>query len=273
MLLPYASYLRVYEPATDAGSPADHPAAGLSERDGGTALALSTEQRTVLTTSLASAMLPPVMDELAGAYTMRRDGALYVCPVDLALRSWLALVSFADDTDAMTRALFFAQDPGERPAEEFVVWRMANPTANPHIRQATWGVPRAWFLLVAQEERELYDLEGESSVRFRAPVADARRRLQSAYGVLDATIDDVELIDELEELGHWLASFADESWLELDYAGVARLLGDELAGDRSAYEITSALRAIQRHDFAVAGETYRHFVERWRIVNALERAN
>lgn len=269
MLLPYASYLRIYEPATDQS---DGGVDGLRAGEGGTTLALSSEQRTVLTTSLASAMLPPVAEEIPAAYTMLRDGVRYVCPADLALRSWLALVSFADDTDAITRALFFARDPSEQP-QEFVVWRMANPTASPHIRQATWGVPRSWFLLVAQDECERYDLEGEPSMRFRTPLADARRRLLSAYEVLDATIDEVDLLDELEEIGRWLASFADESWLELDYAGVARLLGDELAGDRSAEEIETALDALERRDFATAGETYRSFAVRWRIVNALERAN
>jgi hypothetical protein len=126
---------------------------------------------------------------------------------------------------------------------------------------------------VAQEEREQYDLEGAPSVRFRTLVSDARRRLLSAFTVLNAAVDDEDLLDELSDLGHWLAAFSDDCWLELDYAGVASLLGAELAGDRSASEITSALRAIGRRDFARAGEAYHCFVERWRIVTALERAN
>jgi hypothetical protein len=61
--------------------------------------------------------------------------------------------------------------------------------------------------------------------------------------------------------------------LELDDAGVAGLLGAGLVDDRSADEISTALRAIGRRDFATAGETYRQFVERWRPVTALERAS
>jgi hypothetical protein len=157
--------------------------------------------------------------------------------------------------------------------EEYTAWRTANPSAQAHIRQATWGVPRIWFLLVAQEERDSYVDDGVTSVRFRASIADARRRLLSAFTVLNAALDDEELLGELGELGRWLAGFDDECWVEVDYAGVAGLLGPDLDSDRSAYEVTTALRAIARNDFATAGQVYRQFEERWRRVAALERAS
>lgn len=272
MLLPYASYLRVYEPA----DPMSTPGLGVGHGDPPVETAtstLSTEQRTVLSRTMTTRTAPQPRDDLAGCYLLRRDGSLFVCPVDLVLRSWLALASFTDDTDSRTQALFLGDDQRAATEAEYAAWRADNPTALPHIRQATWGVPRTWFLLVAQEEREVYDLDGEPSVRFRTPVADARRRLLSAFTILNATVDDDDLLEELSDLGGWLAAFPGESWVEVDYAGVARLLGPGLAGDRSAYEIKGALRAIQRHDFATAGETYRQFVERWRAVTALERAN
>lgn len=272
MLLPYASYLRIYRPVeqmSGSGLRAGHgdPRVTVS------ALAVSSEQQTALERTLAPPATPRAEDDLVGSYLMRRDGELYVCPVDLALRSWLAIGSFAEDVDPITQTLLLPPDLVTSTEKEYAQWRAASPTAMPHIRQATWGVPRTWFLLVAQEEREPYDLEGEPSVRFRTPVPDARRRLLSAYTVLNATIDDEELLGDLSDLGQWLAAFGDDCWMELDYAGVATLLGPELAGDRSAYEITSALRAIGRRDFARAGETYRIFVERWRAVTALERAS
>jgi hypothetical protein len=271
VLLPYASYLRIFEPA-EGGSPGERgaghgePAAALAT------LTLSREQQTVLARTFAPGA-PPRVADLAGCYVMSRGGVQYICPVDLSLRCWLAIASFGEETDTVTQSLFLAGDYLAFTAREYESWRDAHPAAVAHIRQATWGVPRTWFLLVAPEERELYDLEGRQSVRFRTPVTEAQRRLLSAFTVLNATIDDAELLEELSDLGRWLASFSDGCWLELDYAGVADLLGAELVDDRSADEITTALRAIGRRDFATAGETYRQFVERWRVVTALERAS
>ena len=111
------------------------------------------------------------------------------------------------------------------------------------------------------------------SVRYRSRIVDARRRIAAADRLLRAAIDDVELLDEIVTLSDWLGCFADESWLELDYAGIARFLGDELASDQSARDIHRALDAMRREDFAAAGEAYRAFQERWRAVNAFERAN
>ncbi|MEJ7629628.1 MAG: hypothetical protein WKF54_08555 [Nocardioidaceae bacterium] len=273
MLLPYASYLRVYEPAEPLSTRGLGAGRGDPPVETAATVTLSSEQRTVLSRTLAETTAPRAGDDLAGCYLMRRDGSLFVCPVDLVLRSWLAMAAFIEDADEGTEAIFLAHDQRAAVDAGYAAWRAANPTALPHIRQATWGVPRTWFLLIAQEEREQYDLEGETSVRFRTPVTDARRRLLSGFTILNATIDDDDLLQELSDLGGWLAAFPDESWVEVDYAGVARLLGPALAGDRSAYEVKSALRAIQRRDFATAGETYRQFVERWRTVTAMERAN
>ncbi len=272
-MLPYASYLRVYEPV-------DHPPASGSAAGRGDApletvatLTLEREQMTVLTKVIASAAPPRAHDDLAGCYLLRRDGRLLRCPVDLALRSWLALASFVEETEGTTQRLFFLPDHSESAAAEFADWRTGHPTAVPHIREATWGVPRTWFLLVRQGEREHYDLDGCPSVRFTVPIAQARERLASASGLLGLMVDDAELLDELDDLTHWLADFPDGSWLELDYAGVARLLGDALGSDASAEEITTALAAIEGRDFATAGDAYHRFVERWRVVNALARAN
>jgi hypothetical protein len=273
VLLPYASYLRIYQPAEPTATPRFTLGPNEPRVDTVSTLALSREQQTVLERTLSAAPTIRSEDDLAGCYVMHRDGAMFVCPVDLALRSWLATGSFGAEVDPTSAAFLLPAEVVVTAEREYAAWRAARPTVMPHIREATWGVPRTWFLLVAQEEREQYDLEGQPSVRFRAPLADARRRLLSAFTVLNSVIDDDDLLAELSDLGRWLSAFAEDCWLELDYAGVAALLGSELSGDRSAYEISSALRAIGRRDFARAGETYHRFVERWRTVNARERAS
>jgi hypothetical protein len=157
--------------------------------------------------------------------------------------------------------------------EQFLRWRRDNPQAVPHIRQVTWGVPRTWFVLVVEDERAGYDNGAGGSVRYRPRMLDARRRASYARRTLSKVIDDADLLDEISDLESWLASFHEESWVELDYAGVAQLLGDQLGSDHSARDIHQALDAISRGDLATAGGAYRAFEERWRIVNGFERAN
>jgi hypothetical protein len=119
----------------------------------------------------------------------------------------------------------------------------------------------------------VFDVGGSMSVRYRARIVDARRRVASAHNVLRRVIDEAELLDELLDLGSWLEAFDETSWVELDYAGVAQLLGDAVSSDQSARDIHRALKALRKGDFATAGESYRAFEERWRVVNAYERAN
>jgi hypothetical protein len=127
--------------------------------------------------------------------------------------------------------------------------------------------------MVVEDERETYEAGSLRSVRYRSRIVDARRRMAAADRLLRSAIDDIELLDEIVALSDWLGSFDSESWVELDYAGVARFLGDGLASDQSARDIHRALDALRREDFAAAGESYRAFEERWRVVNAYERAN
>ena len=111
---------------------------------------------------------------------LHRDGRDYVCPVDLSLRSWLSLTSLVDNIGDAAASLIFPPNALSSAGDQFLRWRRDNPDAVPHIRTSTWGVPRTWFVLVVEDERELYDHEGATSVRYRARVSDARRRAERA---------------------------------------------------------------------------------------------
>lgn len=269
-MLPYASYLRAYEPL-DALP--DDIRTGLGRLEGRrTGVTLQSEQQL----ALSMAVGPPgsVRDDVAvDAYTMRRDGHDYFCPVDLSLRSWLSLTSLVESMGDAAVGVILPQAGRTLAGEAFLRWRQENPTAVPHIQQTTWGVPRTWFVMVVEDERETYDAGSFRSVRYRARMIDARRRMAAAHRLLRSVIDDVDLLDEIAGLTQWLESFDIESWLELDYAGIAGFLGDQLASDQSAREIHRALDAVRREDYSAAGEAYRAFEERWRTVNAYERAN
>jgi hypothetical protein len=189
------------------------------------------------------------------------------------LRSWLSLTSLVESVGDSAVGVILPQAGRTLAGDDFLRWRQQNPTAVPHIEQTTWGVPRTWFVMVVEDERETYDAGAFRSVRYRCRIVDARRRMAAALRLLRSAVDDIDLIDELVRLSDWLEAFDPESWLELDYAGIARFLGEQLLADQSAREIHQALDALRRADYAAAGAAYRTFEERWRAVNAYERAN
>ena len=275
-VLPYPSYLRVYEPraalSTSGGGPPPDRGSRAEGANAG-AVTVAAEQETSLSRAVASPALPVDTGPLAGCYVLRREGRSFYCPVDLPLRSWLSFTSLVESVGSPTAQLLFTAESLATADEEFLRWRRDHPRAVPHIRQTTWGIPRTWFVLVTEEERESYDADGLTTVRYRARIADARRRVVRAHAILAKTIDEAELLDELVDLGSWLEAFDPVSWVEVDYAGVARLLGAALRTDRWARDISTALRALQQGDFTTAGQAYRAYEERWRAVNAYERAN
>src|SRR6266480_4901237 len=93
IVLPYAAYLRVYEPLAAFGEAdsrewAAYAASPLRPRRAG---ALAAEQGGSLRRMIA---LPPVLSprqESQDAYVRWVDGVTYICPWQTRLRSWLAV--------------------------------------------------------------------------------------------------------------------------------------------------------------------------------------
>lgn len=271
-VLPYASYLRVYEPAR-ALSQEFHSDLRASKATLTESLAtVATEQQTALRRTVIGSALLSDGDESVDVYVLRREGRLHLCPVDLALRSWLSLTALIGDPMDPSRLLIPLDSLGMAD-ERFLQWRRDHPQTVPHIQQAAWEVPRTWFTLVVGDERELYDAGGFTGIRYRARMTDARRRIGAATRTLHDLVDDMDLIDELNRLAIWLETFDNASWVELDYAGVARLLAPTLRDDHSAREVWRALKALRAGDIAAAATAYRSFEQRWRVVSAYERAN
>jgi hypothetical protein len=272
-VLPYSSYLRVYEPAR-ALSPEFRSDLRASKATLTESLAtVAAEQQTALRRTVSGSALLAQEDEPLDVYVLRREGRLHLCPVDLALRSWLSLTTLvADRTDPALSLILPTGSMGVAD-ERFLRWRRDHPQSVPHIQQATWEVPRTWFTLVVDDERELYDAGGFSGLRYRARMSDARRRLAGASRTLRDLVDDAELLDSLGAMAAWLEVFDDASWVEVDYAGVAKLLAASLREDHSAREVWRALRALRSGDFAAAATVYRSFEQRWRHVSSYERAN
>lgn len=280
-MLPYASYLRVYESLEVLAASEHDWSTWLADHGGESAgsdavATLREEQHSTLSRVVSPVASPSASDQLARAYVLQHDGEVFLCPMDMPLRSWLSFSSLVDQMGNAAVNALLPPDAIARADQAFLRWRAENPAAVPHIRQTSWGIPRTWFLAVTPSERERYstgDDDGVGSIRYRTKVSTARRRVARARTTLSRLIDDEELLGEVMDLECWLDSFDRTGWLELDYAGVARLLAAPIDDDESARDIQTALNALRRGDFAAAGASYRAFEERWRAVNAFERAN
>lgn len=269
------AYLRIYEPLSafedsEAARWASYARAEAAATD--TVTTLRDEQKQSLTSVLQPTGLaaPTPFDD--SAYLLCVGDDVFVCPHDIRLRSWLALAELIDEIgDQQLRLL----SPGslEHVSPDFMSWRSKNPEAVPHIRQQTWQVPPAWFLLVDPGQQETYRVDDRVSVRYRSPIVQARRRMGHAFSLVRRAFADEPIVEVLTELGSWLESFHPHSWVELDYAGVAGLLGDQLDEDRSCADVSHAVTALSRGDLADATAAYERVIERWRRVRMSEHAN
>jgi hypothetical protein len=273
VLVPYASYLRVYEPLAAFREP---------ERGHWTRYAQRSELPTAqdeLRRSLADLVpTPPVavpVHESADAFVAVVDGAICVCPWRTRMRGWLALSELgglfpATVLDAVLPAVVRGQA-----AADHERWAERNPDARPWIRTTVWHVPVRWFVLFDDEEREyVVGADGGRLLRYRTPMVQARRRLARALRTLRETVDEGPLTEGLVEVGRWLEEFHPRGMVELDYGGLVHALSDEqLAADRSAADVAEGIEALRSGDSDAAGVAYGRLADRWRAVRDLQSSN
>ena len=276
---PYAAYLRVYEPLVAFPEPdralwteyavAADPA-NAATRD----TRLVAEHRSALVGVLSIPPRPVPTDEVREAFVLAVDDTVHVCPVQARLRSWVALGQFRDGLpDALLHA-FVPPASLARADADHERWGRDEVGSALRILTATWSVPVQWFVPFAPGDR-VVDVSAEHpTVVHRSRMSAARRRVARALRTLRISLGDLDVVDELEELGRWLEEFHSRSWVELDYAGLARLLGsDGVTEDSSVADVAAAVAALAAGDDPAAAELYRVVVDRWAAVQALEHAN
>ncbi|MFF7179715.1 hypothetical protein [Streptomyces sp. NPDC008121] len=282
VLVPYASYLRVYEPLAAFPEPERGEWARYARRAD-----LPTAQDE-LRRSLADLVpVPPVpvpVHESGDAFVALLDGVVVVCPWLTRLRGWLALTELAEGWEVPGPVLDAMVPPvvREQVAADHERWRELNPDARPWIRTAVWQVPVRWFTLFGDEEREY--VPGRAGVagvgaappvlRYRTPMVQARRRLARALRALRESAEEGPLAEGLVEVGRWLEEFHPRSLVELDYGGLVHAVpAERLAGDRSAADVAEGIAALRNGDGEAAGEAYARLAERWREIRNLRFAN
>ncbi|MET7679573.1 hypothetical protein [Streptomyces sp. NPDC005423] len=274
VIVPYATYLRVYEPLAAFPEPErDHWARYARRPD---RPSYQDELRRALADLLPTPPVPVPVHESADAFVAEVDGVVCVCPWRTRLRGWLALADLPEELPAPVLDAVLPPLVRDQAAQDYERWLARNPDARPWIRTATWQVPLNWFVLVADEERRYDESAGDTPpmLRYRTPMVQARRRVARALRTLRDTIDEGPLIDGLVDVGRWLEEFHPRSLVELDYGGLVHVLpAGELEDDHSAADVAAGIEALRTGDGAAAGEAYGRLVERWRSVRDRRSAN
>ncbi|MFF8833827.1 hypothetical protein [Streptomyces sp. NPDC015130] len=283
VLVPYASYLRVYEPLAAFPEPERSHWARYARRP--RTPGAQEELRRSLADLLSTPPVPVPVQESGEAFVAHLDGVVVICPWRTRLRSWLAVEELVADgypgpvLDAMLPPVVRSQIAGD-----YERWLSGNPDARPWIRTAVWQVPLRWFALFGDEDRR-YEPgvpagEGGTEpgrppvLRYRTTMAQARRRLARALRALRESIEEGPMTEGLVDVGRWLEEFHPRALVELDFGGLVHAVGEEwLAAERSAAEMAEGIAALRAGDGERAGEVYGRLAERWRVVRDLRGAN
>jgi hypothetical protein len=272
-VVPYAAYLRVYEPL--AAFPEPERTHWYRYAAAGTVRTAQDELRQ----SLADLVpVPPIavpVHESRDAFVAVIGGVTHICPWRTRLRGWLAMEHAGALVPEPVLDAMLPPVVRRQVAADHESWRERNPDARPWIRSATWHVPVRWFALVGDDERE-YEPAGageskEPLLRYRTPMVQARRRVARSLRVLKDALEEGPLIDGLIDVGRWLEEFHPRSMVELDYGGLVHVMGpDRLAEDHSAEDVSEGLAALREGDSAAAGAAYERLTDRWRAVRELQ---
>ncbi|MBZ4019842.1 hypothetical protein [Streptomyces purpurogeneiscleroticus] len=272
VMVPYAAYLRVYEPLAAFPEPERAHWAQYAKRD-----AVPTAQdelRRSLADLLATPPVPVPVHESADAFIAVVDGVTCVCPWRTRLRGWQALEELPERLPAPVLDAALPPVVRRQAAADYERWLDLNPDARPWIRTATWHVPVRWFVLFDDAEREYTKSDQGLVLRYRTPMVEARRRVARGLRTLRDALEEGPLIEGLVDVGRWLEEFHPRALVELDYGGLVHAVPEgQLAEDHSAAEVAEGLTALREGDGERAGAAYEKLSDRWRAVRERQYAS
>jgi hypothetical protein len=295
LVLPYAAYLRVYEPLSAFNEPDRRVwiAYAESRERPRRAGALRAEHGESVRRLLSVPPLPAPAQESPNAYLRRVEEVLYVCPWQSRLRSWLAFSRFRGSTPGKLMDRFVPKAIVEQTADDFDRFKQrgGSDALRTHIHTTTWHVPTAWLVPFDGAERWLVldkkDVQPEPvqepgsttttptrNLIYVTSMAQARRRVARALSVIRRHVGEVTTTAEVEEVGRWLEEFHPHSLVELDYGGLVHLMDDEtLRSDQSVAELGAALTGLDTGQEELAYAMYQRVILRWKSIQLLESAN
>ncbi len=251
------AYLRVFEPLAAFPEAERLRWTAYLDREAGlgrrTAIAL--EQRVAQTRLLTGRA-----GSRDAALVRRVNDQSYLCPLDLELRTAVALLTFRQALPLEAIDAFVEPAAAARAVDEIAAAERA-----PHIRESAWAVPLEWFLLFEPEERRFHDHPAGARITYLTRLASASDRMEAVIELVEAVIEDgEELSAVLEGLADWLGHFDPASVIELDYAEVARLVPPGLLEeDRTCSDLWQAVAHLEEDDFLGATAYYAAARARW----------
>jgi hypothetical protein len=273
--LPYLAHLRVLEPVEFLPEP---------QRARWTAYAVGAPSRSDLETRHHTETVrrlagrPPVpvpAAESEGAVVVEVDGQVYVSPEQPRLAVWRELDSLVPGGGEPSGVPGTDVPDAVRAQAVADLARWLDDGGEPRLfaLSCAWQVPLAWFVPFAGDDREL-QLDGFRSLRYRTSMGAARRRTAVALRQAREGLGDVDVVDDIEQVGRWLEDFDPRALVELDYGGLVDLLDDtHLRGDDSAADVAAGLAAVAEGDTTSAAAVYQRWTTRWERVLLLARAS
>lgn len=246
-----AAYLRVYVPAsTIVDLPPHRPAPSDLKSDGNFLWSEATSEDAI--------------------YTLW-EGTQFVCPRNVRLRMVESVLAF---TKLHPEMRLVTDTERLEYVAELSTLRKASNHARGHILASAWHVPLRWFSAFSPSEREVYEFDGITSIRYRTTLGEAIDRVRWSVGVLDSAGFSDQVISRVEDLEQWLTAFGADAMVELDYGTVAGVFPDaELAFDESAADVRESLLALERGDFPDSRDAYERVARRWADPQAYTLSN
>lgn len=268
-LMVMTSYLRVYEPLSTFS--AEERSRWVPDPTDGVRVDTAVSRRWLIDGSLPGASdfgLPE------GAFIKKSGGTVMVCPWRTRLRMLAGLIAFRGSVPEQVAEAFVTEDEARRASVALEAIGDQYPDVRSYISHANWHVPLRWFAAFDDSERILTEDANGLRIRYEAPLATARTRIERGLDILNESwVDDV-VIAALREVAEWLEDFSQDGLLELDYGSVARMFSDdELLEDRTAAEVWNCLEALEGGDIVRAGEVFAALNESWAGLRANEMAN
>lgn len=205
------------------------------------------------------------------AFKAEWNGVTLLCPRTGRLRMLEGILAF---NNAHPGGSLLPQTAVQRASDELAVLKSHNSPTRSHILTSSWHVPPRWFAAFDPEDRDLYNVGDDVSMRYRTDLALAIERISRAVDVIDQAGFDDSIVEQVEDLERWLKDFPEGSMLELDYSSVAELFSAvDLAFDDSVAQVRDSLDALENLDYEVAGEKYAAVASRWARAQSLSYVN
>ncbi len=248
VVVPYAAYLRVYEPLGAFPEPERSHWARYARRPD------RPSYQDELRRSLADLLpIPPVavpVHESSDAFVLEIDGVVCVCPWRTRLRGWQALGELAEELPPAGAGR--GAPAGGAPAGGLGLRALAGPQPRRPAVDPNGHLAGPAELVRAGLGRGAAVRQGDRRGAPRCCVTARRwcrprRRVARALRTLRDTVEEGPLVDGVTDVGRWLEEFHPRSLVELDYGGLVHMLpAGELEGDHSAADVAAGIEALRR---------------------------